>query len=252
VTLPAPLTTSNSRDREPAPAPGGPSVFRGAGNVLGSDDTPADEPAAATPAAPAAGGLLGSLLGRFGGPPPPEEEVQTRRLTFWSDGFSIEDGPLHAYDAPGNRELLEAIQAGRAPPSLFNVRYNQPIQIEVAQRTNEPYRPPPKVSRPFEGSGNRLGSPTPEVVSGTQTPNMPGGMRSGTPLGTRGDSGPSAAAGHGQNGFEVDPSKPTTNVQIRLGDGTRWVQSSITLTSRIVAKVNLTHRVGDLKNFVAA
>jgi hypothetical protein len=50
----------------------------------------------------------------------------------------------------------------------------------------------------------------------------------------------------------VDPSKPTTNVQIRLGDGTRWVKDSFKLTSRIVAKVNLTHRVGDLKNFVAA
>jgi len=160
------------------------------------------------------------------------------------------------YDAPGNKELLETIQAGRAPPHLFNVRYNQALQLEVAQRTTEEYRPPPKQpAKPFEGSGNRLGSPAPEIAgSGSSTPSMPGWMR---PQGIL-HGGPSSAQGQsagGQTKFEVDENKPTTSVQLRLGDGTRWVVHSGTGQAdrnRMVARVNLTHTVGDLRGYVSA
>jgi hypothetical protein len=39
-----------------------------------------------------------------------EEEVAIRHLTFWQDGFSIDDGDLMRYE--DHRELLAAIQAG--------------------------------------------------------------------------------------------------------------------------------------------
>ena len=49
-----------------------------------------------------------------------EEEVAVRHLTFWQDGFSIDDGDLMRYEE--HRELLAAIQAGyvsfRFPPVL--------------------------------------------------------------------------------------------------------------------------------------
>ena len=149
-------------------------------------------------------------------PPPPEEEEdeepQTRALTFWQDGFSIEDGPLYRYDDPKNKDLLEAINAGRAPPSIFGVRYNQPLTINVTKRTTETYQEPPKVTKPFEGSGNRLGSAAPEVTgSGSATPNMPTGI-------LQGGSGSSPAQ---PTEFSVDASKPTTSIQLRLGDGTK-------------------------------
>jgi UBX domain-containing protein 1 len=41
--------------------------------------------------------------------------------------------------------------------------------------------------------------------------------------------------------FAVDQTKPTTSVQVRLADGTR-----------MVARMNLTHTVGDLRNFINA
>jgi UBX domain-containing protein 1 len=155
-------------------------------------------------------------------PPQPEEEEdeepQTRALTFWQDGFSIEDGPLMRYDEPKNKDLLEAIQSGRAPPSLFGVRYNQPLQINVTQRTGEKYTPPPKVYKPFEGAGNRLGSAAPEVVgSGSSTPNMPGGILHG---GSSSSTAPGAQPVQPTE-FSVDASKPTTSIQLRLGDGTK-------------------------------
>ena len=140
-----------------------------------------------------------------------EPETQTRRLTFWRDGFSIEDGPLMRYDAPGNREILQAIQSGRAPPSLFGVRYDQPLQVEVAQRTGEDYVPPPKVFKGFEGEGNRLGNVTPDIYgrgSGSGSQQQPA---------TSATSAPQPAGA----GFELDQGKPVTSIQIRLADGSK-------------------------------
>jgi UBX domain-containing protein 1 len=193
-------------------ASGSSSSFRGAGNTLGSEDDPAPEssgPAVQGVSSSMMDNLLGAIMGGRQAPPPPEEEeeVQTRSLIFWQDGFSIEDGPLYRYDEPGNKDLLEAIQGGRAPPSLFNVKFNQPLQIEVSQRTNEPYKAPPKITRPFEGSGNRLGSAAPQVSSGASTP----------AAGASGSSGATAEP----SAFELDASKPTTSIQLRLGDGTK-------------------------------
>ena len=228
-------------------------AFGGSGNRLGSeDDDEADSPAESsgtlnqpTDTAPGAntGGarvglispsgmdaLLASMFGGrgVGGPPmpPPAQddddengEPAVRHLTFWRNGFSIEDGPLLSYDEPDNKELLEAIEAGRAPPTVFNVRWNQPLQVEVAKRLNEDYQPPPKrPMKAFTGGGNRLGSPTPEVVSGSTTPTMPGGMASHQ---ASSSAATGAAAAPNATAFAVDTSKPTTSIQVRLADGTK-------------------------------
>ena len=42
----------------------------------------------------------------------PEEETAIRHLTFWRDGFSIEDGELMRYDDPANEQILNEINAG--------------------------------------------------------------------------------------------------------------------------------------------
>jgi hypothetical protein len=35
-----------------------------------------------------------------------------RHLTFWRDGFSVEDGELMRYDDPDNSKILDEINAG--------------------------------------------------------------------------------------------------------------------------------------------
>lgn len=79
-------------------------------------------------------------------------------MTFWKNGFSVEDGPLMRYDDPQNQEMLNAIKSGRAPTSLLNVSNNQPVEVKVAQRMEEDYIEPPKTLKSFSGAGNRLGS----------------------------------------------------------------------------------------------
>ncbi|WOO82444.1 UBX domain-containing protein 3 [Vanrija pseudolonga] len=203
----------------------------GVGHTLGSDETPSVQVGAGA----ASRAPRQRVPGAFADEDDDEDEedddeagaeVARRRVTFWRDGFSIEDGELYRYDEPGNRELLEAIHAGRAPLSLFNVRFGQRIELLVDQRTNEDYTPPPKGPlKAFSGGGNRLGSPAPAAASSSSAP----------------ASAPAPAAAAPAREFKVDDAKPTTSIQIRLGDGTR-----------LVARVNLDHTVADLRAFVAA
>ncbi len=116
----------------------------------------------------------------------------------------------------------------RAPLSLLKVKFGQPVEVRVAQRSTEAYRPPPpRPMKAFEGSGNRLGSPAPEVTttntSQSQSVAMPGGfgaaasaVAAGTATGSGGSAdGPRASA------FQVNSNEPTTSIQVRLADGTK-------------------------------
>ncbi|CAG8701891.1 6797_t:CDS:10 [Racocetra persica] len=190
---------------EPETTPA-PRTFTGTGYRLGSDEEPSVE-----------------VNSQPSTTEPPRTVV--RHLTFWRDGFSIEDGPLMAYDDPANEEFLKAINNGRAPLAWLNVRYDQPVDIRVERRLDEDYQPPPKKpATPFSGSGQRLGSPTPAVV----TSSTPGAY-------------PSSSSTPRANELIIDETLPITSIQIRLGDGTR-----------MLARFNHTHTVSDIRNFINA
>jgi UBX domain-containing protein 1 len=199
--------SSQRASDEVEPGPSRPR-FSGTGRTLGSDESPSIE--IPDPAAPRA---------------PPTVPTVTRTLTFWRDGFSVEDGPLMRYDDPANQEVLRAIQNGRAPLSLMNVEPGQPADVNVFRRLEEDYVQPKKKHAPFSGQGNRLGSPTPGGESSTST---------AAPI-----VAPAARTAAPAPSVNVDASLPTTTLQIRLGDGTR-----------LVSRFNHTHTVGDLYGFV--
>ncbi|CAG8440244.1 3058_t:CDS:10 [Diversispora eburnea] len=192
------------------------SFFTGAGYKLGSEEEP-------------------SIKIENEGSSTSSTEPQTtvvRHLTFWRNGFSIEDGPLMAYNDPANEEFLRAINSGRAPLALLNVKQDRPVDVRVTRRLDEDYKPSPKKpSQPFSGSGKRLGSPTPAVIS-----NTPGAYPS-----TSSTSSAASASTLRPYEFEVDESLPVTSIQVRLGDGTR-----------MLARFNHTHTVRDIRNFINA
>lgn len=106
---------------------------------------------------------------------------------------------------------------------LMNVSYDQRVDVKLQQH-NEPYRPQPKIYRPFGGEGRRLGSPVPGEVSVAPPP-----------ASTSTTTAPqSAAASTG-----VNESQPTLMLRIQLPDGTR-----------LPARFNTTHTVGDVYEFV--
>ena len=40
------------------------------------------------------------------------QEPMIRHLTFWQEGFTVEDGDLMRYDDPANSEILASLNAG--------------------------------------------------------------------------------------------------------------------------------------------
>jgi UBX domain-containing protein 1 len=91
-------------------------------------------------------------------------------------------------------------------------------------------------------AGNRLGAPVPGVTSSSSLSSnaVPGAFP--TAGGSTSAAAPAAAADPAkETKFAVDLAQPTTSIQIRLGDGTR-----------LVARVNLTHTVRDIRGFIDA
>ncbi|KAF9934933.1 hypothetical protein BGZ65_003570 [Modicella reniformis] len=183
--------------------------FTGTGNRLGSEgegstSVVSQEPESSTAA-------------------PEALETVTRTLTFWRNGYSLEDGPLMSYTDPANRDFLDQISSG-----YLNVRPGQPVEMRVAKRMDEDYKEPPRAPpKPFEGAGNRLGG----ITTGSSSSSTPGSFperiaQSATPAPRR---------------LEIDESQPVTSVQIRMADGTR-----------MVARFNLTHTVNDIRGFINA
>ena len=161
----------------------------------------------------------------------------TRILTFWRNGFSVDQGPLKRYDDPENQMTLRAVSQGRVPLDLFNVQYDQDVSIKIYRRMEEEYQASSGGdgegggdSVPFTGQGQRLGSPAPAVISssGSQQP-------SSSTMSTTSTSQPPRQ----QQQPQIDPSQPATTIQIRLGDGTR-----------LVAKFNQLANVSELYRFV--
>lgn len=99
------------------------------------------------------------------------------------------------------------------------------------EQHSEKYIPPKKKYMPFGGGGQRLGSPTPGVSSRTADPTP-----AAAPATTLAAADTTQAAA-----VDVNESQPILSLQIRLGDGTR-----------LPARFNTTHTIGDVYSFVTA
>ncbi|CAG8107610.1 unnamed protein product [Penicillium olsonii] len=181
------------------------SHFTGTARTLGGDEAPS------------------RVIENPSAPSPQRAQRVQRILHFWADGFSVDDGELFRSDDPRNADILDGIRQGRAPLSIMNVQPGQEVDVELKQH-EEKYTKPKLKYKPFSGSGQRLGSPTPGVRSEAPTPSAapaPSTQEAAQPT--------------------VDESQPTVTLQVRLGDGTR-------LTSRF----NTTATIGDVYSFVSA
>jgi len=154
----------------------------------------------------------------YGSTSEPKKEKVKRMITFWKNGFSIDDGPLMDYKSHQN--VLKNLEEGYAPTELFNIKRGEELNVEVSHRLNEDYVPPPKKLKPFEGVGQKLGS----FVPGVEVSSPPPQQKNKEPE---------------NNKVEVDESQPTTTLQIRLSNG-----------SREMATFNHSHTVGDVMTYI--
>ncbi|CAR22093.1 protein phosphatase regulator SHP1 [Lachancea thermotolerans CBS 6340] len=138
-------------------------------------------------------------------PLPSRPQKVTREITFWKEGFQVNDGELYRYDDPANSFYLNELNQGRAPLRLLNVEFGQEVDVNVNKRLDESFKPPKRKLQGFHGTGQRLGSPIPgESLSPEATPQPPA------------QKSPAS---------KEEPAKPTgdTSVQIRYASGKREV-----------------------------
>ena len=198
--------------------PSRPSAFSGRAQTLGGDEAPStviEDPTASAPGQ--------QRLPRV-----------TRTLHLWADGVSIDDGPLFRFDDPANQHIMDQINQGRAPLSLLDVQPDQEVDLNLDPHKDENYIKPKPKYKPFSGSGQRLGSPTPGPSGSTGVPSQQpaAAAAAATPA--------SSSSSRTQTpAVTVDESAPIIQLQIRLGDGTQ-------LRSRF----NAAHTIGDVYDFV--
>lgn len=168
-----------------------------------------------------------------------EDRPRDVTLKMWRTGFTVDDGPLQAYDDPANAEFLNSIRRSEVPLELIREARGGEVYINMADHRHEDYAPSKSARKAFTGSGHTLGSPAPMVVGQeTQPTGAVGGASKTTAL--VGASSPLKTLEHtAQENLRVNMTKPVTNIQIRLPDG-----------SRLVIKLNHSHTVGDIREFI--
>jgi len=156
-----------------------------------------------------------------GAPEPSRPEQVTLKL--WRDGFSLNDGELRHYTDPSNRDFLDSIRRGEIPSELR--QGTSEIHLAMEDHRMEGYKldSQTKFTRAFTGQGHTLGSPTPAAV--------------GAPSVQEKDCAVNEA--RAKTDLGVDSSQPTTNIQIRLADGTR-----------LVGQFNHGHTIGQVRSYI--
>lgn len=146
---------------------------------------------------------------------PQQQQKIVKLITFYKQGFTVNDGPLRRYDDQANQAFLEDINQGYVPHELEEEANGQEVHVELSDRKAEDFKEPPKPKyNAFGGSGYSMASSSSTAA-------------------------PPAAAPAPKKAVVVDESKPVTSIQIRLADGTR-----------LVAKFNHDHTVLDIRSFI--
>ncbi|KAJ4871851.1 Plant UBX domain-containing protein 5 [Raphanus sativus] len=157
---------------------------------------------------------------------PQREQDQPRvvmhTITFWRNGFTVNDGPLRSFDDPENATFMASIVRSECPRELEPEDRKIRVHVNLVKRDDN-YTEPTKPKTPFQGVGRTLGA----SGSGSAEPQAPPAQMNTAP-------GPS-------RGLIVDQAAPTTSIQLRLADGTR-----------LVSRFNKHHTVRDVRRFIDA
>lgn len=99
----------------------------------------------------------GRRLGYNSGPSPAvqrmtREEV-TVKLSFYKNGFRVNDGPLRAMTDPANKTFLDTINKGFVPQEIADAHPGADVNISLEDRAEETYVEP---FRAFAGGGQSL------------------------------------------------------------------------------------------------
>ncbi|XP_047336291.1 plant UBX domain-containing protein 4-like [Impatiens glandulifera] len=162
-----------------------------------------------------------------GAPQPPEAITHT--IIFWSNGFTVDDGPLRRLDDPANAVFLESIKNSDCPKELEPADRRIPVHVNL-MRKEQDYSAPERQGLShvsFQGQGRTLGG----VIDSSVPPVAVAAAAAPSPT----------VAPPPSMGLVLNDALPTTSIQLRLADGTR-----------MVARFNYCHTIRDIRSFIDA
>ncbi|CAH8315314.1 unnamed protein product [Eruca vesicaria subsp. sativa] len=150
-----------------------------------------------------------------------QPEPVIHNIVFWSNGFTVDDGPLRKLDDPENASFLDSIRKSECPKELEPADKRAPVHVNL-MRKDEKCPEREKLTVAFQGVGRTLGG-----ASSSTLPN----------LSNLADV--AAVPSTSSQSLVVDETLPATSIQLRLADGTR-----------MVARFNNHHTVNDIRAFI--
>merc|ERR1712154_694552 len=115
------------------------------------------------------------------------------------------------------------VMGGTIPPELVKEAKGGEVHVDMEDHREEEYVKPKVTAKPFQGSGNVLGSIAPAVAPPAASSSLD----------------PAAAEKAAQQIVDLSEASPVANIQVRLADG-----------SRLIVKLNHSHTVGDLRTYI--
>mmetsp|Transcript_6065 Transcript_6065/g.8572 ORF Transcript_6065/g.8572 Transcript_6065/m.8572 type:complete len:270 (-) Transcript_6065:960-1769(-) len=140
-----------------------------------------------------------------------------RQITMYRNGFTIDDGPFRSLEDPANLPFLRDVSRGLVPRELEQQGQGA-FDLELVDRRAEMYT---ASFKPFTGQGQSLGT-TPSSVPTSSL-----------------DNAPSSDDQNSTPPISVDPTLPSTQIQVRLATG-----------GRIRLSLNHIHTVADIELMV--
>uniref|UniRef100_A0A0E0HTV6 UBX domain-containing protein n=1 Tax=Oryza nivara TaxID=4536 RepID=A0A0E0HTV6_ORYNI len=156
---------------------------------------------------------------------PQSPESIVHNIYFWTNGFTVNDGPLRSFDDPANASFLKSIKNSECPSELEPADKKSQVNVNLV-RKEEKCPEPVKRAAPFHGAAKTLGTPS----DNNSTP----------PEATSAAAAASSTETASKTvTITVDDSLPSTSLQIRFVDG-----------SRMVARFNTSHTIADVRVFI--
>jgi UBX domain-containing protein 1 len=156
---------------------------------------------------------------------PQSPESIVHNIYFWTNGFTVNDGPLRSFDDPANASFLKSIKNSECPSELEPADKKSQVNVNLV-RKEEKCPEPVKRAAPFHGAAKTLGTPS----DNNSTP----------PEATSAAAAASSTETASKTvTITVDDSLPSTSLQIRFVDG-----------SRMVAHFNTSHTIADVRAFI--
>lgn len=153
------------------------------------------------------------------------EPPRSVTLKLWKTGFSLDEGPVRDYHNPANKEFLDNIKRGEVPQELIRESRGREVHLQMEDHRTEEFLSKKSRFQAFGGEGQALGNPTPNVVQSVPAPVVAVDLK--------------AAEANAKTAMKLQESEPSTNVQIRLADG-----------SRLIGRFNHTHTIGHLRQYI--